>query len=179
MNLTLLASTVQQQVANAAALGDERTQQIAATLASAADAAVRLALIEAASAVCEDVNVALAEAAHGGPCPSVSVQVEGSSLQVAVRGPAPDITDEPRADDSDASARISLRLSESLKADIEQAAGQADLSVNSWLIRAASAGIAAANRGGRAGWAAGDWQGAGWPGGGSPSSSRVTGWITG
>lgn len=178
MNLTLLASTVQQQVANAAALGDERTQQIAATLATAADAAVRLALIEAASAVCEDVNTALAESAHGGPCPSVSVQVDGNSLRVALLEPAPEVAEDPRADDSDVSARISLRLSESLKADIEQAASQADLSVNSWLVRAAAAGIAAANRGSRTAWTAGDWQGAGWPGG-APSSSRVSGWITG
>ena len=37
--------------------------------------------------------------------------------------------------------RINLRLPEHLKSRVEDAAGQAGLSVNSWLVRAASAAL--------------------------------------
>jgi hypothetical protein len=38
-------------------------------------------------------------------------------------------------------SRINLRLPDQLKARIEQAAGGEGLSVNSWLVRAATAGL--------------------------------------
>jgi hypothetical protein len=38
-------------------------------------------------------------------------------------------------------SRINLRLSESLKGRVEEAAGQAGLSVNAWLVRAAAAAL--------------------------------------
>ncbi len=38
-------------------------------------------------------------------------------------------------------ARISFRLAEHLKGRIEEAAGQAGLSVNTWLVRAATAAL--------------------------------------
>jgi hypothetical protein len=44
-------------------------------------------------------------------------------------------------------SRINLRLSESLKARIEEAAGRAGLSVNAWLVRAAAAGLEGGDRG--------------------------------
>ena len=40
-----------------------------------------------------------------------------------------------------ATARINLRLPEHLKGRIEEAAGQAGLSVNAWLVRAAAAAL--------------------------------------
>jgi len=82
----------------------------------------------------------------------------------------------PRADDGEVSARISLRLSESLKAEVEQAAAREGVSVNSWLIRVAGAAL-----GGQPWPNAGPWPGSGtWPGGQSGrGSSRITGWITG
>ena len=82
---------------------------------------------------------------------------------------------EPRADDSDNTARISLRLPESLKTDVEAAAARDGVSVNTWLVRAADTALAptwsnAARM--AASWA----ESAGKHGG---SSHRVTGWING
>ena len=45
-------------------------------------------------------------------------------------------------------SRINLRLSESLKGRIEEAACQAGLSVNAWLVRAAAAAVAGGPQGG-------------------------------
>jgi hypothetical protein len=50
----------------------------------------------------------------------------------------------PVADsDDEATVRISLRLPEQLKARVEQAAARAGVSINTWLIRTASAAVAA------------------------------------
>jgi hypothetical protein len=46
----------------------------------------------------------------------------------------------PEADDG-AVSRINLRLPDSLKGRVEQAAGREGLSVNSWLVRAAAAAL--------------------------------------
>ena len=48
---------------------------------------------------------------------------------------------EPAADDG-LTARITLRLPEGLKASIELAANREGVSVNSWLVRALSRGVA-------------------------------------
>jgi hypothetical protein len=53
-------------------------------------------------------------------------------------GPAP-VAPPPATDDDTAVARINLRLPDQLKARIEEAAGRDGLSVNAWLVRAASA----------------------------------------
>jgi hypothetical protein len=46
-----------------------------------------------------------------------------------------------RDGDDGATARVNLRLPEGLKADVEQAAARDRLSVNAWLVRAASAAL--------------------------------------
>jgi len=67
-----------------------------------------------------------------------------------------------------ATARISLRLSESLKAAIERAADRAELSVNSWLVRLATDAL---NPTDPVTETRGSWH--------SNRGNRVTGWITG
>jgi hypothetical protein len=98
----------------------------------------------------------------------VSVRVDGDAIHVDVALSA----EQPpaaRADDGDTSARISLRLSETLKADIEQAAAREGTSVNSWLVRAASTALSP-------GSARTPWSDAGRRG---TNIHRVTGWING
>jgi hypothetical protein len=48
----------------------------------------------------------------------------------------------PPEGDEGSMTRINLRLSEQLKAAVEEAAGRERLSVNAWLVRAASAALA-------------------------------------
>ena len=55
----------------------------------------------------------------------------------------------PADGDDAAMARINFRLSDHLKGRIEEAAGQAGLSVNAWLVRAAAAALESGDRGPR------------------------------
>ncbi|WP_375485512.1 toxin-antitoxin system HicB family antitoxin [uncultured Jatrophihabitans sp.] len=196
MQLSPIVSQVHDQLTAAAALGDERTQHVAASLAAAAGPAVRLAVLEALSAAADEITAALLD--HPGS-PAVSVRVNGSGgaggedVLVSVRDTASVPSAEPRTDDGDSSARISLRLSESLKTDVEQAAAKEGVSVNTWLVRAAGAALepnpfaalGAFGRGlgraaGRGGWPGGGDRGPGGPPEGPGGShSRISGWIDG
>jgi hypothetical protein len=167
MDLDELVQPVTTQLHAAAALGDERTQQIATTLGAALDAAVRLAIIQAVSTATTDASFALQDLAGAG-APSFGVHVDGAELDVRITAGAAQPDSPAPSDDGDASARISLRLSEALKAELEQAAGREGISVNSWLVRAAT-------------WSLGGRRQP-WPGpdaGRGGGSHRVTGWVTG
>ncbi|HEY7045894.1 MAG TPA: hypothetical protein VH373_01640 [Jatrophihabitantaceae bacterium] len=190
MHVNEYVEQVHDQMRAAAALGDERTQQIAATLAGTAEASVRLALIAAVSAVANEITAALLET-NGGP--AVTVAVDGDEIRVDIAQGPPEPAADPPVDEGEATARISLRLSERLKTDIEQAASQDGVSVNTWLVRSAGQALArsgAGGWGGGSGW--GGWGGPGWGGpggwggnwGGGPhgrggGTHRVTGWVNG
>jgi hypothetical protein len=161
---------VHDQLVAAAALGDERTQQVAGSLATAAAPAVRLAILAAVAAAADGITAALLDSPGA---PTVTVHVDGDDVRVAVTSTEPEPSP-TRSDDGDATARISLRLSEQLKTEVEQAAGSDGVSVNTWLVRAAGTALApswssvfaAAGRnatGGKRG----------------TNSHRVTGWING
>ncbi len=73
----------------------------------------------------------------------------------------------PSADADDATtARITLRLPDSLKARVEEAAARAGLSVNTWLVRALSAAVDGPGR------ADDDRRRGRWPGG-----QHFSGWV--
>lgn len=175
MELHSHVAQVQEQLESSAALGDERTKQTAAALATAAAPAMRLAILAAVSAAADEITAALLDSPGS---PVVSVHLDGDDLRVEARATAEQQTAATPSDDGDASARISLRLSETLKADIESAARRESISVNSWLVRAASTALSP-------GW------GGGWGGPGARfgdprrqagqggNTHHVTGWING
>jgi hypothetical protein len=123
------------------------------------------------------------------------VRLDGDEVTVEVRStqaPSPDGPDErPRPEEGEASARISLRLSESLKSEIDAAAEREGVSVNTWLVRAAAAALRAASAspfGVERPFSAGGGPFAPFapsdprpPGkrGGFGDSHRITGWING
>ncbi len=170
MQLSEYVEQVGEQLRAAAALGDERTQQIADALAGTAGSAVRLALLGAASAVAADVSAALFDV-PGAAGSAVSVRLDGDELQIVVTPPADTSgPDAPSPDDNDTTARISLRLSEALKADVEHAASRDGLSINAWLVRAIAATARGdAGRRGKSDWAPPSGKGA----------HRIKGWVTG
>jgi hypothetical protein len=199
MHVNEYVEQVHDQMRAAAALGDERTQQIAAALAETADASVRLALLAAVSTAAAEITAALYET-NGGP--AVTVAVDGDEIRVDIAQATAPAAAEPPVDDldrGDATARISLRLSERLKGEIDEAANRDGISVNTWLVRAAGAALARPNGpgwGGGPGWGWGGpgWGGPGWGDGpgshhgrsggsgghhGRGGSHRVTGWVTG
>ena len=157
---------VSEQLTAAAALGDERTREVAAALAATARSSVRMAILDALAAATTEVTDAL-HAAGAQPAPAVSLHLAGDQVRFTVTGPPPDEPSESaRTDDGDATARISLRLTDSLKAEIERAASQAGLSVNSWLVRAATNALRP-----------GPGPGSGWFS--ATGGHRFTGWVTG
>ena len=127
MQLESHIQAMQQELAAAAALGDEATADAARRMADALQATLHLHLLDL-----------LGEAAL-----EIGSQLESGRVEVRLAGRDPElvvITDEP----SDAgqvgageefSGRISLRLPESLKAAVEAAAAREGVSTNAWLVR--------------------------------------------
>jgi uncharacterized protein (DUF1778 family) len=148
---------VQEQLAAAADLGDETTQRVAATLTRAAEPAIRLALLAALSAALDDVTVALLDL-PGSPALSVRMVAEGVEVDVH---PAPSDPEPLTAatNEDDYSARVSLRLPEALKTQVDEAARREGLSVNTWLVRSIGRSLATSSR--------------------HHGAQRLTGWVTG
>lgn len=170
MQLTDYVMQVQSQLASAAALGDDATRATAEALSTAAEPAVRLAVLAAVSAAADEITAALLDVPGA---PVVTVHLDGAEIRVDVRptqaeAPPSDATGAAASsDEADATARISLRLSEALKSQIESAARSRSVSVNTWLVQAANAALVGS---GSQGW------GRSWSAG---PAHRVTGWING
>ena len=191
MQLDHHLSAVHDQLLAAAVLGDERTREIAGTLAGTATSAVRLALIGAVSQAADETTAALLD--YPG-APAVAARLDGDEITLEVRATAALDAEggEQRRDSASSgepSARISLRLSEALKADIDAAAERDGVSVNTWLVRAATAALEPKPFGPHVfgGTGGGGWRfdpfsaGATGPdfGGKRRNTHHITGWIDG
>jgi hypothetical protein len=147
MDLTEYVEHLRSGLADAAAAGGDEMVAAAERLATALDAAVRMALLEALSDAAAEITTAL----------------DGTSVEVRLRGRDPDfvVTSITGPDESapaappaagtdadagdEATARITLRLPEGLKQRAEAAAAAARQSLNTWLVdavRAAADGTA-------------------------------------
>jgi hypothetical protein len=150
MDLRLYVDNIHQQLALAAESGGDDARALAERLAAPLDSALQLALQDALAAAVEEITTELAPG-------SVELRLRGRDLDFVVTPPPADPSDEelgepdhrgagaaPRAPadaDDGAMSRINLRMPDQLKARIEQAAGSEGLSVNSWLVRAATAAV--------------------------------------
>jgi HicB family len=141
MDLSEHVDALRAHLLTAAGAGTEQTQATARLLADTLEPAVRLVVTDALSAMAAEVTAAW----DGG---LVDIRLRGRDPEVVVvpapqaDDPAP--ADEPSAADDDGStARISLRLPESLKARAEDAAAAAGTSLNTWLVRAVATGLRA------------------------------------
>ena len=161
MQLSPYVAQVQTQLAAAAALGDDGTRRVAEALSAAAEPATRLAVLAAVTAAADEVTAALLDSPDA---PVLAVRLDGDELRIEVRVAEPH--HETPGGDADTSARISLRLSEALKSDVEAAAKADSVSVNTWLVRAASRALGP-SRARAAGWDT------------RASGHRITGWING
>ena len=137
---------LQDQLAAGADTAGGEARALVERLAAPLDAAIRLTLQDALAAAAEEITCDLAPGA-------VEVRLRGRELEFVVT-PAP--MEEPAtADEGDSGSpslppvdadegsmsRINLRLTDHLKARVEQAAGREGLSVNAWLVRAAAAAL--------------------------------------
>jgi hypothetical protein len=146
MDLTPYVAKLSAELAVAAEAGGEDARALAERLTAPLDSAVRLTLLEALSSAADEITRDLAPG-------SVELRLRGREPSFIVTpppaddsftGPAPSGLVVPPADiDSGdgAMARINVRLSEQLKARIEEAAANEKISANVWLVRAAAAAL--------------------------------------
>jgi HicB family len=126
MQIDGLVQALREDLERVAALGDEQTSRAADLLSVAIEASLGRRIQDALAEAALELNEQL-DSAH------VELRVAGRDLQlVLVRedGTAPEPADEAF------SARITLRLPESLKQRVESAAAREGASVNTWLVQA-------------------------------------------
>jgi hypothetical protein len=140
MHLDDYVQRVQQQLTDAASLGGEEVQRVAAGLAAAADSAIRLAVMQALADAADEITAALLDVPTA---PAIAMRLDGDTVRADVTPGVPVSPDAggDRTDTGEATARISLRLSEQLKSDVEAAATRDGISVNTWLVRAAAVAL--------------------------------------
>jgi hypothetical protein len=125
--LTPHVTAIQTDLAAAASLGDEATAEAARRLADALGSSLQLRLLELLGEAALDVTAQL-------PSGHVEVRLAGREPQLVVVV-EPEEAAEPQPTGDDASARITLRLAEALKAAIEKAADREQVSTNTWIVR--------------------------------------------
>ena len=161
MDLTPYLTSVRAGVANAAALADQPTRDVAERLGTAIESTTRLALIQALSDAASAISVELApssvELRMAGPDPEFAVTVHPSdstpTYLVPDPEPAEESADGPAADsDDEPQARITLRLPQSVKLKVDELAAADGISTNAWLVAALTDALA--SRGGHRGWPA-------------------------
>ena len=133
MQLAAYVQALQEDLANAAALaGGEAAREAGERLAQALEPSLQLRLLDLLG------EIAL----------SLDSQVPGR-VEVRLAGREPELVyvedeeaEPARSVGDDAlTARVTLRLSEGLKAQVEVAAARESLSVNSWIVRALARGL--------------------------------------
>lgn len=160
----------------AAEAGGEDARALAERLTGPLESAARLALLEALSAAADEITRDLAPG-------SVHLRLTGREPSFVVTPPLAEPSMEPEREtaatvlrpapphgDDAAMTRINFRLGETLKGRIEEAAEQAGLSVNGWLVRAAAAALEPGGSGGSGPGAPPDRRAA-------RGAERLTGWV--
>lgn len=162
MNLTPYIDRLRHDLAVAAEAGSEEARALADRLTAALGSAAHLVLLEALTAAAEEITVELAPG-------SVEVRLRGRDPDFVVTPPPP--TEAAASDhelvadaaiphqgatgrtapaDEGGTARLNLRLPDTLKGRIEEAARAEGLSLNAWLVRAAAAALEAGGQSQRA-----------------------------
>src|SRR5947209_19252293 len=127
MQIEGYVQALRDDLARLAAVGDESTARAAELLAVALESSLGRRLQEALAEAALELSAQLEQG-------SVEVRVAGGDLELVYvndEDPAP-----AQAADEVFSARITLRLPESLKSRLEAAAATNGVSVNTWLVQA-------------------------------------------
>ena len=160
MDLAPYVDQLRRELVAAADVGGDEARALAEQLTAPLEASMRLALLSALSGAAEEITSQLAPGA-------VDVRLRGGDLGFVVTGagsaphdhegpgvvdaPGP-VTGPPTSSGPDleegGTARITLRVPEQLKSRVEEAAAREGFSVNTWLVRAVTRGLAAGEAGG-------------------------------
>src|SRR6188472_2025466 len=145
MDITEYVDALRRDLAQAARAMGPETEQAAERICFALESSARLALMDALSHAAAEITNELEGI-------SVEVRLQGREPVFVVVGGGPDAvaasdtqaihTDDTTvmsSEDAGDTARITLRLSESLKARAEELAGQRGQSLNTWIVGAVRA----------------------------------------
>jgi HicB family len=146
MELSEYLQKLREELVSLTRFAGEDVARTAALLAEALESSVRLTMLDLLSAAAEEVTARLGDTV-------VEVRLaDGEPTFVVMTAPPEAERDEPgpasaaEADEA-GTARVTLRLPEGLKANIEAAAAREGVSVNTWLVRAASRALRPGGRG--------------------------------
>jgi hypothetical protein len=128
MQMAPHVAAIQTDLANAAGLGDDAIAQAGRRLADAVGSSLQLRLLDVLAEAALDVTGQL-------PSGQVEVRLAGREPQLVFVADA-EAEAEPQPAGDDQSARITLRLPESLKAAVEAAADREGVSTNTFIVRA-------------------------------------------
>jgi hypothetical protein len=143
MQMAPFLESLQSDLDSIASVGDDTVAQAAGRLSQAIRSSAGLRLLDFLSQAAVEI----------------SAQLPDGHVEVRLSGQDPNLifVQEERAEptqaatDDAASARITLRLPEPLKASVEGAAAREGVSVNTWIVRALSREVSAPVRGPRVG----------------------------
>jgi hypothetical protein len=130
METTRFINALERDLAAVAAVGDDETAASAERLIQALRGSAGMRLLETLGEAAMEISAQLPEG-------HVEVRLAGSDPQLVYVGGETAETPAVSAEDG-LSARISLRLPESLKRELEAAASREGVSLNTWLVRALS-----------------------------------------
>jgi uncharacterized protein (DUF1778 family) len=131
MRITPYIEAVRDDLLAVAALGQQESEELIGRMAAALESSLRLRLLEAVTEAAQELSAHI-RSGH------VEVRLAGSDPTLAYVEEAA----EPAAPvGDDLSARISLRLPESLKSRVDAAAAAEGVSVNTWLVQAISRSV--------------------------------------
>jgi hypothetical protein len=144
MDLSPYVESLQRDLTNAAAPGGPDIAHAAQVLGTSLESSARLTMLEVLSDAAAEITAALRTG-------SVEIRLHGRDADIVVTEdtePAdavpPMPSGAPAATETGDVARITLRLPEALKEQVEAAAASAGVSVNTWLVRAAAGALSAA-----------------------------------
>jgi hypothetical protein len=126
MNLTIVIDGLREDLQGIAELGDDRSAQIARRLTDVLGSSLRLKVLDLLGQAALELSSKL-------PSGHIEVRLAGQEPElvfVDAPGESAGVAGE------ELSARISLRLPESLKGAVEKAAEREGISANTWLVRA-------------------------------------------
>jgi predicted HicB family RNase H-like nuclease len=117
----------------AVSAGDETATAAVERLGRALESSLQLRLFDV-------MGQAALELSEQMPSGHVEVRLAGRDVQL-VHVPVAATDDMPLPDDEGGTARLTLRMPEGLKTQVEQAAGREGISTNAWLVRAIGSGL--------------------------------------
>jgi HicB family len=130
METARFTSALERDLAAVAAVGDDETAAAAERLIQALRGSAGMRLLETLGEAALEISAQLPEG-------HVEVRLAGSDPELVYVGGAPAEPPAVSAEDG-LTARITLRLPDNLKRELEAAASREGVSLNTWLIRALS-----------------------------------------